>query len=141
MSRTGKWVFAMLCLEKCNETTDNGCGNPRAANHRRACGRRATICARHWRTSVITKNSDDQPMCVMTSNWDFNNGVQGTVAFKWTKQNGLFVHVSKFGWKLSKDTEVPMTFAFDNGVREATGYAPYDGYMIQSTCQMRRRSA
>jgi hypothetical protein len=85
----------------------------------------------YWRTSLITKNSDDEPMCTMQSTWDFNSGAQGAVTFKWTKQNGLFIHVSKVGWKLSADTEVPMTFAFDNGVREATGFAPRDGYMIQ----------
>jgi hypothetical protein len=85
----------------------------------------------YWRTSLITKNSDDQPMCTMQSTWDFNSGAQGTVTFKWTQQHGLFIHVAKIGWKLSADTEVPMTFAFDNGVREATGFAPVDGNMIQ----------
>ncbi len=75
----------------------------------------------YWHTSYLARNDDGNPMCLMGSQWRFSDGETGTVFFKYSVPDGLFMHITKSSWSLPPGQEVPLTVTFDHGARDATG--------------------
>ena len=42
--------------------------------------------------------------------------------FKFTVETGLFMHIAKSNWSIPAEAKIPLGVAFDNGVRQATGF-------------------
>ena len=73
-----------------------------------------------WSTDLHENNG--RRMCVMTNVMVPPDKAVKLTMFKLTVETCLFMHIAKSNWSIPADAKIPLGVAFDNGVRQATGF-------------------
>ena len=85
---------------------------------------------------VPPQNTGGEPMCSMAALWTWLNKTIGLVMLKWSGDLGLFMHIVKSNWRIPEGEKIPMSIAFDNGVREGSGFVIEDNPKKGATIQI-----
>jgi len=93
-----------------------------------------------WKAAYYARNTKGHPMCALSGNWKFANGVTGTANLKWASNFGLFMHISKSNWSFASGTNVTATIELGSTSRTGTGRT-VNGANGQSMIEVRVQSA
>lgn len=68
--------------------------------------------AGYWSAWYTPSNSEDRPMCGMSSDMDVRSG-SASLMLKYTPGGQIFIHVFKSGWRIPDGTRIPVSLVFD----------------------------
>jgi len=93
-----------------------------------------------WKTTYYARNTNGNPMCSLSGNWKFANGVTGAANLKWASNFGLFMHISKSNWSFASGVKVTAMIELGSVSRTGTGRTTI-GHNSQSIIEVRVQQA